>query len=107
MANDQPKDAEKPVPVAEQLKKLETTENGLTTAEANQRLSQYGPNAIVAHEESLLHKLMGYFWGPIPWMIEIAAVLSLLVRHWADFVIILVLLIYNALIGFWQERKAA
>jgi H+-transporting ATPase len=40
-------------------------------------------------------------------MIEIAAVLSLLVRHWVDFVIIVVLLLYNALIGFWQERKAA
>jgi H+-transporting ATPase len=40
-------------------------------------------------------------------MIEVAAVLSLLVRHWIDFVIILVLLLYNAGIGFWQERKAA
>ena len=40
-------------------------------------------------------------------MIEVAAGLSLLVRHWADFVIILLLLVYNALIGFWQERKAA
>ncbi len=40
-------------------------------------------------------------------MIEVAAVLSLLVRHWIDFAIILVLLLYNAGIGFWQERKAA
>jgi H+-transporting ATPase len=108
MANDQPQSgASKSVPVADQLKELQTSPDGLATAEANRRLGQYGPNAIVAAEESLLHKLLGYFWGPIPWMIEVAAVLSLLVRHWADFVIILLLLIYNALIGFWQERKAA
>ena len=108
MANDQPQSgAPKTVPVADQLQQLHTSPDGLTTAEANRRLGQYGPNAIVAEEESLLHKLLGYFWGPIPWMIEVAAVLSLLVRHWADFVIILLLLVYNALIGFWQERKAA
>jgi H+-transporting ATPase len=108
MANDQPQSAaSKTVPVADQLEQLQTSQDGLSTAEANKRLGQYGPNAIVAEEESLLHKLLGYFWGPIPWMIEVAAVLSLLVQHWADFIIIMLLLIYNALIGFWQERKAA
>ncbi|MEM7224629.1 MAG: plasma-membrane proton-efflux P-type ATPase [Pseudomonadota bacterium] len=100
-------DQDRPVPIEEQLAKLKATKDGLSAAEAQTRLTQYGRNAIEAAEESLLKKLFGYFWGPIPWMIEIAAVLSLLVQHWADFVIILVLLIYNALIGFWQERKAA
>ena len=118
MANDRPQSAgttsaasgdgnAKPVSVEDQLKTLQTTTSGLTGDEAKQRLEKYGPNAIVAKEQSLLRKMLAYFWGPIPWMIEVAAVLSLLVRHWIDFVIILVLLLYNAGIGFWQERKAA
>ena len=52
-------------------------------------------------------KFLGYFWGPIPWMIEIAAVLSGAVQHWADFIIIIVLLLFNAVIGFWEEHEAA
>ncbi len=39
-------------------------------------------------------------------MIEVAAVLSIVARHWADFVIILIMLILNAVVGFWQEFKA-
>jgi H+-transporting ATPase len=99
--------AAKPVSAEDQLKKLQSSMAGLSSEEAKQRLAKFGPNAIVVKEQSLLSKLFGYFWGPIPWMIEVAAVLSLLVQHWADFAIITVLLLYNAGIGFWQERKAA
>lgn len=96
-----------PISIDDQLKQLEASKDGLSSAEAQKRLGTYGPNAIEAKEQSLLKKLLGYFWGPIPWMIEAAAILSLVVRHWTDFVIIMVLLIYNAGVGFWQERKAA
>jgi H+-transporting ATPase len=54
-----------------------------------------------------LEKFLRFFWGPIAWMIEAAALLSLLMGHWADLTIILVLLFYNAISGFWQERKAS
>ncbi|MGB7980786.1 MAG: hypothetical protein WCF36_08345 [Candidatus Nanopelagicales bacterium] len=30
-------------------------------------------------------KFLGYFWGPIPWMIEVAVILSAGVGHWPDF----------------------
>jgi H+-transporting ATPase len=53
-----------------------------------------------------LLEFLSYFWGPIPWMIEAAAILSALVRHWADCVIILVLLLANAVVGFWEEFQA-
>ena len=49
-------------------------------------------------------KFLTYFWGPIPWMIEVAVILSGVVRHWPDFFIILVLLVSNAVVGFWEER---
>lgn len=82
----------------------ETT--GLTEAEAARRFVQYGENALAEKRVSPLAKLASYLWGPIPWMIEIAAVLSGLVQHWADFSIILSLLVLNAAVGFWQEFKA-
>lgn len=79
---------------------------GLTSAQAAERLQQYGPNALEEKKVSPLQKLLGYFWGPIPWMIEVAAILSALIRHWPDFWIIIALLIFNAGVGFWQEYTA-
>jgi H+-transporting ATPase len=79
---------------------------GLTQTEATRRLAQYGENALQEKHVSPLVKLLAYFWGPIPWMIEIAAVLSGVVRHWEDFGIIVVMLLLNAGVGFWQEFKA-
>jgi len=79
---------------------------GLSSEEAARRLAQYGPNALEDKQVSILRRLFGYFWGPIPWMIEVAAVLSALVQHWADFWIIVALLVFNAGIGFWQEFTA-
>ncbi len=80
---------------------------GLTSTEAAKRLQQYGPNALEEKKVSPLLKLLGYFWGPIPWMIEVAAILSAAIGHWIDLIIIMVLLIFNAIIGFWEEHKAA
>jgi len=85
---------------------LSTSSRGLSTGEADARLARFGPNALEEKKVNPLVKFLGYFWGPIPWMIEIAAVLSLVVRHWADFTIIVLLLLFNALVGFSQEFKA-
>src|SRR5262245_25374113 len=93
--------------VAAELKKLAATPKGLTTTEATARLARYGRNAIEAHTESRWHKLATYFWGPLPWMIEAAALISLLRRDWSDFFVVTGLLLYNAAVGFWQDEKAA
>ena len=92
--------------MAELKKKLGFSEEGLTQAEAQKRLIQYGPNEIEEKKTNLLLKFLSYFWGPIPWMIEIAVILSGVVQHWPDFFIILLLLFANALVGFWEERQA-
>ncbi len=87
--------------------KTRASPKGLTSAEAKARIDKYGRNELVAKETSDLEKFLLFFWGPIAWMIEAAAILSLLMGHWADLTIILVLLFYNAISGFWQERKAS
>jgi H+-transporting ATPase len=79
---------------------------GLTEADAARRLQQYGENALAEHHVSVLERLAHFFWGPIPWMIEIAALLSGILRHWDDLTIILIMLFINAGVGFWQEFKA-
>ncbi len=96
----------KSLPLEELQHDLNSTAEGLSQAEAQRRLAQYGPNEIPEERESSLLKFLSYFWGPIPWMIEAAAILSALVRHWPDFFIILVLLLANALVGFWEEFQA-
>ena len=79
---------------------------GLTEAEATRLLATHGENALAEHHVSVVERLAHFFWGPIPWMIEAAAVLSAALGHWADLVIILAMLFINAGVGFWQEFKA-
>ena len=100
------KDDLKTLPMAEVEKKLESSADGLTQAEAEKRLTQYGPNEIEEKKTNLFLKFLTYFWGPIPWMIEAAVILSAVARHWPDFFIILLLLAANAVVGFWEERQA-
>jgi H+-transporting ATPase len=100
------KDDLKTLPLAEVEKKLESSPDGLTQAEAQKRLAQYGPNEIAEKKTNPFLKFLSYLWGPIPWMIEVAVILSGVVRHWPDFFIILFLLAANAVVGFWEERQA-
>jgi H+-transporting ATPase len=100
------KDDLKSLPLPEVEKKLGSSPAGLTQAEAQKRLTQYGPNEIAEKKTNLFLKFLSYFWGPIPWMIEGAVILSGLVRHWLDFFIILFLLFSNALVAFWEEHQA-
>src|SRR5215472_11008446 len=84
-----------------------SSKNGLSSAEAKRRLSQYGRNALEDRTESKWHKLLSYFWGPLPFLIEAAAVISALRSDWPDFAVVTGLLLYNAAVGFWQDNKAA
>ncbi|HTT40114.1 MAG TPA: plasma-membrane proton-efflux P-type ATPase [Burkholderiales bacterium] len=104
-----PNEARVPTPssIHETLVRLKTDAGrGLASSEAAQRLAQTGPNALQETHVSPLRKFVSYFWGPIPWMIEVAAVLSGVVHHWEDFGIIVAMLLINAGVGFWQEFKA-
>ena len=96
----------KSLPLPELQAKLGSSPDGLSQAEAQRRLAQYGPNEIAEKKTNPLLKFLTYFWGPIPWMIEVAVILSALVRHWPDFFIILLLLLANAAVGFWEEYQA-
>jgi magnesium-transporting ATPase (P-type) len=53
-----------------------------------------------------LFMFLSFFWGPIPWLIESSAILSALARRWEVSGIILILLLVDAYLGFWQEYQA-
>jgi H+-transporting ATPase len=92
--------------VDETAERLDAGLDGLSSKDIPSRLEKYGRNEIVEKRINPILKFLIYFWGPIPWMIEGAAIISAVIRRWEDFWIITVLLLLNAGIGFWQERKA-
>ncbi|MGA8248583.1 MAG: plasma-membrane proton-efflux P-type ATPase [Nocardioides sp.] len=94
------------LPLAQLQSRLGSSPDGLSQTEASKRLGQFGPNEIEEHKTNGLLKFLTYFWGPIPWMIESAAVLSAVARHWSDFFIIVTLLVANGVVGFWEEHQA-
>ena len=79
---------------------------GLTGDEARLRLEKFGPNSV---PETTLHPLaraLANFWAPIPWMLEAAIVLELSLGKFIEGAIIAILLVFNAVLGFFQEGRA-
>jgi H+-transporting ATPase len=96
----------KDLPVAELRQRLDADTGGLSSAEAQERLEKYGYNEIEEKKTHPLLKFLSYFWGPIPLMIVVAALLSAVLRHWTDVGVILLLLVVNAVVGFREEHQA-
>jgi len=64
------------LPLESLKSELQFSTEGLTRAEAEARLRKYGFNALSEEKTNPILKFLSYFWGPIPWMIEVAAILS-------------------------------
>lgn len=98
----------KDINVDDLLKKMEVeAATGLSSKVYSERLEAHGPNEITEEKEHPLLKFLKIFWGPIPWMIEAAAILSLVARDYYDFAIIMFMLLFNGLIGYLEESKAS
>ena len=95
------------LPLPEMAAELDSSPGGLTSEQARARLERFGPNEIAEKRTSPVLVLAGYFWGPIPWMIEVALLLSLVLRHWPDAAVIGVLLVMNVAVAFTEEHQAA
>src|SRR2546421_8598579 len=94
--------------VAEILAKLgPDPKTGLNPTQVQERLIKYGANALPEEKKSAVSVLLAYFWGPIPWMIEAAALMALIVGDWGDLTISVSLLLFNAVLGFWEEHEAS
>ena len=101
-----PDKGQKDESAADAFARLSSSEKGLTGQQARERLDRYGRNELAERKRHPAVEFLRHFWGPIPFMIMIAIALSAAVGHWEEFVIITALLFTNALVGFYQERKA-
>ena len=79
---------------------------GLTSAEAQSRLEKSGPNAMPDTALHPLRRALAKFWAPVPWMLEAAIVLEIVLGKYVEAGIIAVLLAFNAGLGFVQEGRA-
>jgi H+-transporting ATPase len=79
---------------------------GLTSAEVQQRLLEYGPNVVTEEHRGRWRHLLGKLSGPIPWMLEAVIILQFVLAKYQEALIITLLLLINGLIGFIQEAKA-
>jgi len=93
-------------PGTPQMKAPQVGPDGLSQEEAARRLQQYGPNEIEEKKRNRFRQFLSYFWGPIPWMIEVAAMLSAANDDWTAFSVIFVMLLANGIVGFWEEYQA-
>ncbi|KAG9233461.1 putative plasma membrane ATPase [Amylocarpus encephaloides] len=82
------------------------TRMGLTESEVISRRKKYGMNQMKEEKENLILKFLGYFIGPIQFVMEAAAVLAAGLEDWVDFGVICALLLLNAAVGFIQEFQA-
>ncbi|AOD23599.1 carbonate dehydratase [Rhodococcus sp. p52] len=90
------------------LARLETTEAGLTTAEATRRRELYGPNALPApRSDRWWWRLLRQFHNVLLYVMMAAAVVTAFLGHWIDTAVLMGAVIVNALIGFVQEGRAA
>jgi H+-transporting ATPase len=112
MGKEEDNDADHIGPELENLLNTEPLQ-GLTDKQIEDRMKTFGKNEIPEHRTNPWLKFLGYFTGPISYLLELSAILSLVLAllpdgqdHWIDFGILVVILILNAVIGFHEEAKA-
>lgn len=86
------------------LQSLKTSMDGLIKSEVENRLKRFGYNEIAEKKKNLLLEFLLRYWGPMPWLLELAMILSLILQHYLEGVIIFVLLTVNAIIGHMHSR---
>ena len=79
---------------------------GLTSAEARQRLIKYGPNMVAEDHPHPWLLFLKKFWAPVPWMLEATIALQFALGKASEAGIIAILLVFNAVLGFAQEHRA-
>ena len=80
---------------------------GLSSAEAQRRLAQYGPNEIPERRPHPALALLKKFWSPIPWMLEPTILIQILLDKGGEAAIVAVLLAVNAVVSFAEEGRAS
>ncbi len=90
--------------IEDTLETLNTSMQGLTNSEVRDRIQRYGYNEVIEKKKNPFLQFFRRYWGPMPWLLEVAIILAYFLGHYLESGIILVLLTMNAIIGYIQER---
>lgn len=90
----------------EAMKILETTPDGLSAEEAENRIKAFGYNEIAEIKRNSFLEFFKRYWGPMPWLLEFAIVLTVILKHYTESGIIFLLLTINAVIGYVQSQNS-
>ncbi len=85
---------------------LQSSIGGLSEKEASERIRRFGSNEIKEKKKNPVRQFLKRYWGPMPWLLEFAMVLTFIVSHYTEGILIFVLLTVNAVIGFVQSRNS-
>lgn len=96
----------KEMSLGETLKFLETSFDGLSTEEADNRVKKFGYNEILETKKNSVLAFFKRYWGPMPWLLEFAMVLTIILNHYIESIIIFTLLTLNAVIGYLQSQNS-
>ena len=94
------------MPLQDVMSSLTCSLDGLSEAEAAERIRRCGPNEVREVKKNPILRFLKRYWGPMPWLLEFAMVLTFILRHYTEGVIIFVLLTVNAVIGFAQSQSS-
>lgn len=86
---------------------LQDDVQGLSAVDAAERLLKYGSNTVTERTPRAMSVLLHKFWGVVPWMLELAVIIDLILGRWVEGLFIAALLILNAILGFRQETHAS
>ncbi len=79
---------------------------GLTSAEAARALGQFGPNSVDEERVHPVQRVVHHFWAPVPWMLEAAIALQIVIGEHLEAIAIATLLLLNVGLGVFQELRA-
>ncbi len=92
--------------IEDTLRELDANASGLSDPEVESRQKKYGFNLIEEKKKNPVIEFLKRYWGPMPWLLEFAAILSGVLGHYDEAIIIIILLTINAVIGFSHSRSA-
>jgi P-type Ca2+ transporter type 2C len=90
----------------EVLAAAKSSQKGLSHDEAGLRLKQYGKNTLQERKTSKFVLFLRQFNSLLVYILFVASALSLWLGDLKDFFVIFGLVVFNGVLGFWQEVKA-
>jgi Mg2+-importing ATPase len=95
-------------PIADLLSELHSTPDGLSTTEARARLQQVGPNVLKPRRhDTALRSFLAQFTSPLVLILIFAAIISAIAGEWTDAIIVIIIVLASAVLGFIQEYSAS